>query len=301
MVLVNVFTSEGFHNVGCHPGASRVTAVRYLSAMPLLIDAHVHLHDCFDPAEFLDHSWRNFEQVGTEAATGVLMLTESAGVDWFVRLAGATVGAWKIEETADPCALVATQGSHRLVVIAGRQVVTREGLEVHLLGTRAMVPDGLPMPEVLAEGERLGALRLIPWGVGKWLFVRGRLLSSVIESGRPGEAFFLGDSSRRPFFWTTPRHFEEAKQRGVRVLSGTDPLPIPEEVSRAGSYGFRLESAADLTRPAEGIKAALRDPAAGIRPYGRLERLVPFLRHQIAMQRLKRRNQSREPSEIARR
>ncbi len=278
-----------------------------ISPQPVvLIDAHVHLHDCFDPATFLDQAWRNFEQaarqVGNEHVLGVLMLTESAGADWFGRLAAAGTGAWRIEESADPCALSATQGSHRLILIAGRQIVTREGLEVHLLGTRATIPDGRPIGEVLAEGERLEALRVIPWGVGKWLFARGKLLSSLIAAARPGDGFFLGDGSGRPFFWTRPRHFAEAERRGVRVLPGTDPLPIPEEVSRAGSYGFRFEGAVDLDRPAQGIKAALLDPATGIRPYGRLERLGPFIRHQIAMQRLKReRNQSGARSEIARR
>jgi hypothetical protein len=269
----------------------------------LLVDAHVHLHDCFAPAEFLEQARRNFERVGQvrdgHGATGVLMFTESAGVDWFGRLATMAagsranpqlaLGSWHIEETPDPSALLASQGSRRLILVAGRQVVAREGLEVLLLGTRVALPDDRPIREVLAEGERIGALRVIPWGAGKWLFARGRLLSAVLASAESGDGFFLGDGSGRPFFWTRPRHFDEAERRGVRVLPGTDPLPFPREVGRAGSYGFRLEGAVDLTRPAEGIKAALRDPASRLVPFGRLERLAPFVRHQVAMQRLKRR------------
>jgi len=269
----------------------------------LLIDAHVHLHDCFAPDGFLEHAHRNFERAGQRRewapALGVLMLTESAGADWFGRLASTAAGAmasraqrlgpWSIEETTDPDALLARGGSRRLLLVAGRQIVAREGLEVLLLGARAAVPDGRPIREVLAEGERLGALRVIPWGAGKWLFARGRLLSTLIAAARPGDGFFLGDGSGRPFFWTRPRHFEEAEGQGVRVLPGTDPLPFPAQVSRAGSYGFRLEGVVDLTRPAEGIKAALRDPTSRITPFGRLERLAPFVRHQVAMQRLKRR------------
>jgi hypothetical protein len=267
----------------------------------LLIDAHVHLHDCFAPASFLEHAERNFERAGGQAegerAPGVLMLTESAGVDWFGRLAAMargtsstrTLEAWHIEETGDPTALVARNGPRRLFLIAGRQVVAREGLEVLLLGTRATVPDGRPIREVLAEGDRLGALRVIPWGAGKWLFARARLLSALLAEARGDHGFFLGDGAGRPFFWTSPRHFDEAWRAGVRILSGTDPLPFPSQESRAGSYGFRLDAPVDLTRPARAILAALRDPAARITPFGRLERLTPFVRHQIAMQRLKRR------------
>jgi hypothetical protein len=168
-------------------------------------------------------------------------------------------------------------------------VVVHEGLEVLLLGTRRSVPDGRPIREVLAEGARVGALRVIPWGAGKWLFRRGKLLSELTAAARSGDGFFLGDGAGRPLFWRKPRHFHQAERRGLRVLPGTDPLPLPRQARRAGSFGFRLDGAVDLSSPAEGIKAALRDPGSRLTPFGRLERLVPFIRNQIAMQRGKRR------------
>jgi hypothetical protein len=230
------------------------------------------------------------------------MLTESEGVDWFGRLARMAAGGspvdagrrsprWTIETTHDPAALLATSDGRRLLLVAGRQVVARESLEVLLLGTRSSMPDGRPIREVLAEGARLGALRVIPWGAGKWLFRRGKLLSELTAAARPGDGFFLGDGAGRPFFWSTPRHFRQAERLGVRVLPGTDPLPFPRQTGRAGSFGFRLDGVVDLSLPAEGIKAALRDPASRLTPFGRLERLAPFVRNQIAMQRRKRRRQ----------
>ena len=274
-------------------------------APALLIDAHVHLHDCYPPQRLLENAADNFERAAREhgwnpASPGVLLLTESAGVDWFGRLAAEAVGAsdlalgsWALDATPDPSALLARSGTRRLLLVSGRQVVTREGLEVLLLATRGTVPDRLPIREVLAEGERLGALRVIPWGAGKWLFGRGRLLSELIEAARPGGGFFLGDSAGRPGFWASPRHFGAAARRGIKVLPGTDPLPFPGEATRPGSYGFRLEPTGDLSRPAEGIKAALVRPDARLTPFGRLERLGPFVRHQLAMQRRKRRSAAR--------
>lgn len=270
----------------------------------LLIDAHVHLHDCYEPSRFLDHAAGNFEQAarehGWDRMPGALLLTESAGVDWFGRLAAVAtgqatlpLGSWTLESTPDPSALAARSGGRRLLLIAGRQIVVREGLEVLLLATRASLPDGLPIHEALAAGEQLGALRVIPWGAGKWLFGRGRLLDELIDAARPGDGFFLGDGAGRPFFWTSPAHFARAAKRGVRVLPGTDPLPFPDQVSRPGRYGFRLDQPGDLSRPSEAIAAALRRPDARLTPYGRLEQLGPFIRNQIAMQRRKRRAPAR--------
>lgn len=253
----------------------------------------MHLHDCYPPARFLAHAADNFERAarahGWSAVPGVLMLTESAGVDGFGRLAaGADTGPWTVDPTADPSTLVARDGSRVLLLVAGRQVVTREGLEVLLLGTRVTMPDGRPVREVLTDGERAGALRVIPWGVGKWLFGRGRLVNELVDAARPGEGFFLGDSGGRPVFWTSPRHFDRAARHGIRVLPGTDPLPFASEVSRPGSYGFALACPEGVAPLAGAITAALRGAAARLTPYGRLERVGPFLRNQLAMQRRKR-------------
>jgi hypothetical protein len=268
----------------------------------LLIDAHVHVHDCFQLDSFLEQAHHNFAQAAREhgwgPALGVLMLTESEGVDWFGRLAGMAAGSgadprtrpagWTIHATLDPAALVAASGGRRLLLVSGRQVVAREGLEVLLLGTRSSVPDGRPIRDVLEQGARLGALRVIPWGAGKWWFGRGKLLNELIAHAHPGNGFFLGDGAGRPFFWSKPRHFALAQRRGLRILPGTDPLPFPHQVGRAGSFGFRLHGAVDLAAPSEGIKAALRDPASRLTPFGRPERLAPFVRNQLAMQRRKR-------------
>lgn len=269
----------------------------------VLIDAHVHLHDCYAPASFLESARRNFDlaaqRLGRSALPGVLMLTESAGTDWFGRLARQAAGQadgdrvqldpWTIAATPDASALWATSGIRKLLLVAGRQVVAREGLEVLVLGTTAKIPDGLPLEKAMSEGAAHGALRVIPWGAGKWLFGRGRLLSGVIASQRRSDDFFLGDGAGRPFFWSTPNHFAEAAKQGIRVLSGTDPLPFPSQENRAGSFGFLLQGVMDLSRPAEGIKTALRDPASRLTPFGKPERALPFVRNQIAMQRRKRR------------
>jgi hypothetical protein len=259
------------------------------------VDAHVHLHEGYEPARFFEHAVRNFDRAarghGWADPTGVLLFAESAGVDWFGRLerGRARTGAWAVERTDEPTTLLVSSGAQRLVLIAGRQVVSREGLEVLLLGTRVALADRLPVRAVLSEGERAGAVRVVPWGVGKWLLGRGELLNELIDAARPDEGFFLGDSSGRPFFWGRPRHFDRAARRGLRVLPGTDPLPFPSEVTRPGSFGFHVPWAAGSPVTTAALTNALTRADVKLTPYGPLERLGPFLRHQLGMQLRKRR------------
>jgi len=62
----------------------------------ILVDAHVHIYDCFDIQTFLDSAFANFKaeaaRCGQEDSfTAVLLLTETAKDNWFQRLAGYTV------------------------------------------------------------------------------------------------------------------------------------------------------------------------------------------------------------------
>ncbi len=266
----------------------------------VFVDAHVHVHDCFPLGSFLEHAHANFRAAADGAGVDspsicVLMLAETSRDDAFGRLREASrsgrmpdgAGYWTVRPTGEPTSLCAVKGDREVLLVAGRQVATREDLEVLLLCTEHRVQDGLPIRRVLDLGSEHGALRVIPWGAGKWFFSRGRLLSEILRSERR-ESFCLGDEGGRPRFWPTPRHFHEAGSLQIRVLPGTDPLPFPREVGRAGSYGFRVGAALDLAAPAAGIRALLADPKLRIEPYGSREHLLGFLRNQAAMQIRKR-------------
>ena len=80
-----------------------------------------------------------------------------------------------------------------LVLVAGRQIQTLEGLEALALGTDSEFPDGLELTAALAEVRASGALAVLPWGFGKWWFRRGQLARKAIDSAAANE-FFLGDN-----------------------------------------------------------------------------------------------------------
>jgi hypothetical protein len=269
----------------------------------VIVDAHVHIHNCFEAAEFFDHAFSNLKAMAESLSrssdfVGVLMLTESTEDNYFTlfaRMAGSqepsanfvNLGPWTFVKTNEPSSLVVTDGKKKLILIAGRQIAAAEGLEVLMLGTDQMLEDGPPIRDLLEYMRFSGALRVIPWGAGKWFSRRGKLLSELIQSNDPDD-FFLGDEGVRPIFWPTPRHFKEANRRGIRVLSGTDPLPFPWEISRVGTFGFWFHSSIDWSKPSEYVLAAIRDPRVALHPFGKLERPFRFFRNQFGMQLRKR-------------
>ena len=109
-----------------------------------VVDAHVHVHPGTDARALLDSAARNLAAVATEIGAqtwqGVLMLAEMRGADWFgaTRRGAPQTPGWSIEPVADDAAsLSATRPGVELTIIAGRQIVTAEGIEVLALATTA--------------------------------------------------------------------------------------------------------------------------------------------------------------------
>lgn len=258
----------------------------------LLIDAHVHFHSGFARDAFFDSALENFRRGAIELGlsrpvTGCLMLAEPAMERFFLRWQrredGVKHGVWDFAATVDPAALVARRPSdgERLLVLAGRQVRTREGLEILALATAEEFPDGLPFDDALARVRWSGALTVLPWGFGKWAFYRGALVEQVVcRTEKPG--LCLGDNAGRPAIAGRPRLFREAEARGIPVLPGSDPLPLPEHGSRAGAYGFLLEEGFEEARPVQSLRRSLR-ALTSPRTYGRLRDLTDFCRDQLAL------------------
>lgn len=265
----------------------------------ILVDAHVHLHPCFDIQQFFNAALNNFQSFSTCPSTFVLLFTETAAEHYFDRFAQLTeakkisslaLGDWSIARTQESCSLAAfRQSSPPLFLIAGKQIVTAEGLEVLALMTTQSFVDGLPLTEVLAAVSASGAIPVIPWGFGKWMGKRKRVLQQLF-SQPDSPRVFLGDNSGRPSFWPTPPFFGHSSLQDSpdsKVLSGSDPLPFPAEVDRPGRFGFLVRGCFDPSRPAESLKGILQDPSISVTPYGTLENPYIFIRNQIGMQLLK--------------
>jgi hypothetical protein len=282
-----------------------------MSTVTAVVDAHVHIHPCYRPDELLSNAYANLSSAPPEGSTGqghrvppgnralFLLMTECAGDDYFGALHSIAHGGtadlerlalrhWMAVPTEEENSVLAVSGERQLFIVAGRQIACREGLEVLVIGTTRRLPDGLPIREVLSETAGWGVPRVIPWGPGKWLFKRGRLLSQLLEEFRR-PTLFLGDEGGRPVFWGYPQQFERAAQMGIRDLPGTDPLPFPHDVTKVGRMGLRVRIDLDRTRPAASLLNALREPATALERFAVLESPLRFMRNQIGMQLRKRR------------
>ena len=268
------------------------------------VDAHVHLHPCYDPDELLQNAYDNLTAAGRAGHSApqahFLLLAECAADDCFGALrsladgqpgseaaSGLRLRHWAVAPTAEPVSVVARHGQRELFIVAGRQVACLEGLEVLVLGTTHRFDDGRPIREVLQESDALGVPRVIPWGPGKWFFRRGRLLNELVAEFRK-PTLFLGDEGGRPVFWGYPQHFAHAARLGVRDLPGTDPLPFPHDVGKVGRMGLKVTIDFDPDRPGESLLRALTRFEAPLERFATLEPPLRFVRNQIGMQLRKR-------------
>jgi hypothetical protein len=243
-----------------------------------LVDSHVHFHACYDLPAFLNGALRNFRKAGR--GVGYLLLTESVGADWFRQWRdGPKTRGWRFEPTSEEESLRAVnEAGERLFLIAGRQIVARERLEVLALGRDLELSDGLPVMETLERARESGALPVLPWGFGKWWGQRGAVMAAALR--QDGE-LFLGDNGGR--LGPEPALFRQARRLGIRVLPGSDPLPFSRHEGVAGSYGFVLEHAVDLNKPASTLLRRIRESGQP-RIFGRRAGLPRFLQDQIGMQ-----------------
>jgi hypothetical protein len=263
-----------------HPGAK------------LLVDGHVHFHECFTWEAFLNGAARNFARaratLGLRSdSSGCLMFTESWGAKYFHVLAeGPTLArscGWRAERGDDGRSVLLTHvGGASIVVIAGRQIVTAERLEVLALGCLHEFPDGKPVGDVVHAVADHEGVPVIPWGFGKWLGRRGRIVRDLID--RREVPFCLGDNGGRARSMQRPRLFDQAERASMPVLGGSDPLPLARHGERAGSYGFVLDAWQATSRPAPAItrriQALKESPAA----FGELSSAASMLRSQLGLQ-----------------
>ncbi len=260
----------------------------------IIADAHVHLYDCFDMGRLLDSAYSHFQKEADKPGagppfTGILFLTETEPEERFRRLCHQTLGGpfragqWAFQSTEEGFSLSARLSEQKdIYLIAGRQIRTAENLEVLALGTIQNFEEGTPIEELIRNIGRSGAIPVIPWGVGKWIGRRGRLIKEILNKADL-PPFFLGDNGNRPLFWPRPKFFKQAEEKGIWVLPGSDPLPFPSEFVRIGSFGFKVSGSIAPEHPGRDLKKLLLEPTFRPRNYGSLENPFRFFRNQLRM------------------
>jgi len=253
--------------------------------MTIYADAHVHFYRCFDLLRLLSAAR---DRGRTLDGPLLLLLCESAGYAYFRALHSLAQGGREslpANLTAEvlvafPPRLTDESESLRLgdlVLVAGRQLVSSEQVEVLALAADPSAgleawPDGEhPARELVERVLESGALAVLPWGVGKWLGTRGRLVAELLSDAKLAEhpRFFSGDIAQRCWPWPRPAAFA----RGPRVLPGSDILPVAGAERRLAGFGLRVDVDADPGRPARSLREGLAG-GAPVEVWGRREGLL---------------------------
>lgn len=196
----------------------------------VFFDAHLHVYPEYGMDALLsslaDRALRHSPR--PEAIEAAVMLRsfqpslaaalEAAGVpvEWRVTQPTAPGGPWTATRAADG-AVVSLRPA--------RQVATLERLELLGYYGEAPVPDGLPLKETARRLAGAGYVVALAWGRGKWLFRRAAIVRDFLNDPEMRRiAPFVCDSALRPWFWPEPL-FALARRRGIRIISGSDPLP----------------------------------------------------------------------------
>jgi hypothetical protein len=269
----------------------------------ILVDGHVHIHDCFNLQSLFDSARRNFCDAACELKierpfSAVLLLTESYNVNYFSSLRRKAtdkelVDTWCLQPTLESeSLLVSHPEGFEIIIIAGRQIVTAERLEVLATCTDELFDDGGTISEVIASVSSANGIAIVPWGFGKWTGRRKKVIDRLISdfAKRP---FHLGDNSGRISVWREPPQFGRAKLQGQRIFRGTDPLPFSGQEDRVGSFGFAINGPFDKSRPATSARNLLLSDSIRPTSYGALESPIAFTRHQLLIQMRKWRRKIR--------
>jgi hypothetical protein len=256
----------------------------------LIADTHVHFYPSYDAAAALtcaNKTLRSLGRTGTTVSAG-LFLTERFDCFFYRDLISGrfNLPGYSITPTSETGAVVLENPSANisLLLVAGRQIVTADGIEVLALTADADIPDRQPTDSTLAHIRDAGAVPVLSWAPGKWLGRRGAIIRHLIDQAARG-ALALGDTSLRPIGWPTPALIQRGRAKGIPVLAGSDPLPIDGEESVMGSYAVCFDCY-DETRPVSSIREAIRSGTFTLA--GRRNSLPVMMNRWIANQRTRK-------------
>ncbi len=259
----------------------------------LIVDGHVHIYDCYDLDKFFDAAIKNLNNIHTSIYPKnnnyqrILLFTEGKDNDYFSQFKRNGIpgqqSEYKFENTQEDSSLILLKNDEPVCnIIAGRQIITSEKLEVLSIASSMKIEDGLPIEDVIERILDKRDITILAWGVGKWLFKRGEIISDIIKKYH-SPYLFIGDNSARPSFWQVPKLYHLAKKHNIRILRGSDPLPFSEETCRVGTFGFAIDGDFQVNNPAESFREILISNKSNITLFGYQDKTSSFLKRQTRM------------------
>lgn len=260
----------------------------------IYFDAHVHLYPVYDLPLAITAGLLRMETEGVPRdAVKLWLLSERSDCDVFARLCDSeAIGMYRLERSAEPEAIDLFLGERRvLTIMAGRQIVSRDGLEIATLASLLRMEDRqLGTAACIEAALAAGALVSLNWAPGKWFGRRGRIVAGLV-AGAPESGLFIGDSAMRPRLWGEPALMRQARRRGWPVIAGSDPLPFAGEEHSIGRYGSLLTGLWEAERPVTSLRRLLGAAALPMTLWGDRRGPFEFARRQLAIMQEKKSRQ----------
>lgn len=272
-----------------------------LTPQTLLIDGHIHIYPHYNLESAINQGISNLisaAQTDLKLTAGakvvpIWLLTERFDSNFYnealnfsneLNLKEIKVIPGKEKETL----IVETDGKPILYMLAGRQIVTKENLEIlSLISTLYLKDREKSIDEVIDRVIDSGGIPAINWAPGKWFFSRGKVVARTIQNHSP-DNLLIGDTSLRTRLWRLPRLMAEAQKRGFKIIAGSDPFPLKNEEKQIGHYGFALTGKFDDTRPAASLRNLLKDRQTTVKLIGKRNPLFICIRREFMIMREKK-------------
>jgi len=133
----------------------------------------------------------------------VLALTEGGASNVFSLLYQKDLSlndSFHLQKTAEPESLLVSKGNQTIVLIAGRQLVSKENIELLSLFSLVNIADRtLPLRDLAQRITDNKGLAVVPWGVGKWFGTREKVVADLLDSS-VDFPLLCGDNGNRPLF-----------------------------------------------------------------------------------------------------
>jgi hypothetical protein len=240
-----------------------------------LLDTHLHLYPNYDlPLAFNQLLDRSASQ-GTRV-NRVACLAERHDCHFHQQLSDGSSRLSGFEVTpgiGNAITIKRESDGLQLSLLPGRQVITRENIEVLALACPEMIDDGQPALDVIYQINQLQRVPVLTWSPGKWFGERGKLVERLINE-LDKQDFLIGDTTLRPYGWSTPRLMKMAQDKGFTVIAGSDPLPFSGEEHWLGAYYTVAES--EQAYDAEALLHAIKNHQAGLQCHNQGQRTQIF-------------------------
>lgn len=233
--------------------------------MRLIADTHVHIYPCYNIKRALDTLRTNLSQLDKQAVC-LAFLAERSDCNFFAEFKKNSAGLLSSEvemRYLDDALQLRETGHPDLYLFPGRQIITKEKIEILSLTVDLKIEDGLAAQEVIDIIRLRGGLPVLSWSPGKWFFKRKKVVEKLLASNKPG-SLLIGDTTLRPTCWRQPLLMKKAVFMGFTVISGSDPLPFAGEEKVMGQYGISIDSDFDVHNPAGSIRSLFSQ--AGLKP-----------------------------------